>query len=178
MTDHRPKMYMLDDNHEPVAVDVADHESYAAWIKSMEGTRSVASTEVVDRIRHEAYHISTVFLGIDHSFGEGNIPVLFETMVFGGKHDGHQDRYTNYEAARAGHDRVVHMVRESCKRDRIRWHILNVVQAILATFVSLFVAVAVHTDKGPVWAIVVTWLGLVALYGTVIKPLWHRYFGD
>lgn len=30
------------------------------------------------------YIISTVFLGIDHSFGDGD-PLLFETMVFGGE---------------------------------------------------------------------------------------------
>lgn len=35
--------------------------------------------------------VSTVFLGIDHAFCEGK-PVLFETMIFGGKLDLFQER--------------------------------------------------------------------------------------
>jgi hypothetical protein len=40
----------------------------------------------------EGVRISTVFLGLDHSFGAGS-PVLFETLVFGGPLDGEMDRY-------------------------------------------------------------------------------------
>src|ERR1035437_632572 len=31
-------------------------------------------------------NISTIFLHIDHRFGDGS-PLLFETMIFGGEHD-------------------------------------------------------------------------------------------
>lgn len=47
-------------------------------------------------------HVSTVFLGIDHSWGNG-APILFETMVFGGVLDSYQRRYSTYEQAEAGH---------------------------------------------------------------------------
>jgi hypothetical protein len=47
-------------------------------------------------------HVSTVFLGIDHGFGEA-APVLFETMVFGGELDLFQDRYATWNEAVAGH---------------------------------------------------------------------------
>jgi hypothetical protein len=58
--------------------------------------------------------VSTVYLGVDHSFGNGP-PLLYETMVFGcGKHDKYQRRYSTQEEALAGHWETVAMV----KRDQ------------------------------------------------------------
>ena len=55
--------------------------------------------------------VSTVFLALDHSFMNDSEPVLFETMVFGGEHDQHQERCGgNADDARAMHKRVVDMV--------------------------------------------------------------------
>ena len=54
--------------------------------------------------------ISTVFLVIDHSFG-GGPPILFETMIFGGDHDGYQDRYATWEEAEEGHARALALVK-------------------------------------------------------------------
>ncbi len=56
--------------------------------------------------------VSTVFLGIDYDFTREGPPVLFETMVFNGAHDGYQERYCSEEEARAGHERIVRMVKE------------------------------------------------------------------
>ena len=53
--------------------------------------------------------VSTVFLGLDHSFGNGP-PLLFETMVFGGDHDQEQERYTTWEEAEDGHKRIMQRV--------------------------------------------------------------------
>ena len=48
-------------------------------------------------------HVSTVFLGTDHSWGNGT-PILFESMIFSQcELDGTQDRYHTYEAALTGH---------------------------------------------------------------------------
>jgi len=47
-----------------------------------------------------------VFLGLNHSFGEGP-PLLFETMVFGGALDQEQARYTTWEQAEAGHKQML-----------------------------------------------------------------------
>jgi hypothetical protein len=55
-------------------------------------------------------NVSTVFLAIDHSFN-GGTPVLFETMIFGGEHDGYQERYTSFEEAVKGHEVAVKLVR-------------------------------------------------------------------
>src|SRR5687767_6834588 len=53
--------------------------------------------------------VSTVHLVIDHGFG--GVPLIFETMIFGGDHDGFQDRYSTRQEAEAGHRRVVERLR-------------------------------------------------------------------
>lgn len=50
--------------------------------------------------------VSTVWLGLDHSFGYGP-PLIFETMVFGGPEDQYQERYSTVEEARIGHEATV-----------------------------------------------------------------------
>ncbi len=59
--------------------------------------------------------ISTVFLGVDYNFEETGQPILFETMVFGGKHDQYQERYTTVELAIAGHRRAKDLVKGNHK---------------------------------------------------------------
>jgi hypothetical protein len=49
-----------------------------------------------------AVRVSTVFLGLDHRWGDGP-PLLFETMVFGGPLNGNQERYSTWDAAAEGH---------------------------------------------------------------------------
>jgi len=51
--------------------------------------------------------VSTVFLVVDHSFGFGGRPMLFETMVFGGPYDQECERTSTIEEACAVHARVV-----------------------------------------------------------------------
>ena len=65
----------------------------------------------------EDVSVSTVFLYMDHSF-TGGTPLLFETMIFGGLHDGHQERYTNWECAERGHEEACKMVLEVISNDR------------------------------------------------------------
>jgi len=48
-----------------------------------------------------------------YSFGRGDTPVLFETMVFGGAHDCWQDRYCTWDEAAAGHTATVERVKKS-----------------------------------------------------------------
>ena len=54
--------------------------------------------------------VSTVFLGLDHQWGNGP-PLLFETMIFGGGMDGYQERYSTWDEAVEGHARVVDKVK-------------------------------------------------------------------
>lgn len=57
--------------------------------------------------------ISTVWLGLDHSYAENEPPLIFESMVFStflGRNRGNevaQDRYTTESEARAGHAALV-----------------------------------------------------------------------
>lgn len=52
---------------------------------------------------HKGVQTSTVFLGLDHSFVPNGKPVLFETMIFGGKYDQATCRYYTYDEAERGH---------------------------------------------------------------------------
>lgn len=54
--------------------------------------------------------VCTVWLGFDHSF-RGRVPVLFETVVFGGRMDQYHRRYGTEESAVAGHAKVLASVR-------------------------------------------------------------------
>lgn len=59
--------------------------------------------------------MSTVFLGIDHAFS-GGLPVLWETIVFGGPLDGEMDRYTSRADALAGHQVMCARVRAALEK--------------------------------------------------------------
>jgi hypothetical protein len=86
--------YVLDENRN--AVPCAD---LMVWAKAFEtADRRVARDEV------GPYSVSTVFLGIDHSFGEGP-PLIFETMVFGPPDGGEvdMDRCSTWAEAEAMH---------------------------------------------------------------------------
>lgn len=92
--------YILD-GHTPVPCD-----DILKWAECFgKADRHVAKDSVGD------VKISTVFLGLDHGFS-GGPPLFFETMIFGGKHDGYQDRYSTWDEAVAGHRRAVEMVKD------------------------------------------------------------------
>ena len=74
------------------------------WTRGFDMDRRVGEDTVRDQ------RVSTVWLGLNHSFGEGP-PLIFETMIFGGPHDEYQDRYSTEEDALAGHKRVVAALR-------------------------------------------------------------------
>lgn len=58
--------------------------------------------------------VSTVFLCMDHSYHEGiGKPILFETMIFGGLHDGSMWRYSTWDEAVIGHREAVEQVQAS-----------------------------------------------------------------
>jgi hypothetical protein len=81
-------------------VPVEDFLMWADWVQKNTHLR------IVRRDRWKDAFVSTVFLGLDHSFG-GKKHLWFETMVFGGPLDGEMDRYETWEEAEAGHDRIL-----------------------------------------------------------------------
>lgn len=60
-------------------IPVRSIRRWAAWFESS-GTQ-----RIVARDRCGEYEISTIFLGLNHSFSESSTPVLWETMVFRGQ---------------------------------------------------------------------------------------------
>lgn len=77
------------------------------WGERFETTRRHVGDTTVGDVR-----ISTVFLGLDHSWGGGR-PLIFETMIFGGAYDDYQERYSTWEEAERGHAQAVQKVAES-----------------------------------------------------------------
>lgn len=92
--------YILD-GHE--VVECGDLMKWAEWFETAD--RHVAKTIIGD------VKISTVFLGMSHSFGETGPPILFETMVFGGEYDEEMERYSTWDEAEAGHKKMVDLVK-------------------------------------------------------------------
>lgn len=90
------KNYILDENNVPVIEP--DLTTWFNWLATADKT--------VKKDNVGNAHVSTVFLGIDYSFGMGQ-PLLFETMVFGGDEDQFQFRYSTREKAIIGHDLAV-----------------------------------------------------------------------
>lgn len=95
--------YILDKDNKPLAVD--DVIEWSKWFGTAK--RHVAKDKIGD------VDISTVFLGINHRFlGDEGEPILFETMIFGGKHDQYQERYCTSDEAVKGHKKAVRLVKK------------------------------------------------------------------
>jgi hypothetical protein len=104
----RPSYYKFD----PVTKEVTpfendpldpDQTAVLQWAKEFgNADRRMAYTEIPDGM------VSTVFLGLDHAWGEGP-PLLFETLPFinGDGKDEYMRRYSTYAEAMAGHQEVV-----------------------------------------------------------------------
>lgn len=107
--------YILGPDHVPIPEP--DLMTWAGWFETAD--RRVARTELADG----AIEVSTVFLGLDHSFGSG-VRRLFETMVFyhhptdsRRSDDAPMERYPTWATAEAGHARIVEQVRAGLHRE-------------------------------------------------------------
>ena len=78
------------------------------WAKAFEDREQ----KIVRRTDVGNVLISTVWLGLDHRFGPGGPPLIFETLVFGGTLDQEQNRYSTEEEAIAGHQAMVERVKQ------------------------------------------------------------------
>lgn len=94
--------FVLDSAGNPV--EESDSLAWGLWFEKAE--RHVDRTEIGDVL------VSTVFLGLNHNWGDGP-PILYETMVFGGELDGEMRRYCTKDEASAGHQEVIALVKES-----------------------------------------------------------------
>lgn len=95
--------YLLDKDKKPYAVSL--EESFKVYD---DPDMKITQQNMVGDIK-----VSTVFLCMDHAWIGEPGPVLWETMIFGGEHDGYQERYTSHEDALAGHQRALNLVNSS-----------------------------------------------------------------
>lgn len=91
-----------------VAVPVS-MEEWVAWsmrqVKEHGGITSIVRQDHVGDVL-----VSTVFLGLNHAIG-GELPQVFETMIFGGEHHDYQQRYATWGEADLEHRRALRLVR-------------------------------------------------------------------
>lgn len=117
----RPHLYILDDKGEPVGLPCNDDYTtddlvLIRWGKFFEkiGLRRVARETVCAGV-----DVSTVFLGMDHGWGDGP-PVLWETMIFGDGHPLDQDMMRcsgSREQAEAMHRTMVEKVKRCALKE-------------------------------------------------------------
>lgn len=105
-------LYILDEQGAPVPCpDLLD---WGMWMQRADNPRRV-SEDFDEGDAGKQIRISTVFLGLDHNYGEGP-PVLWETVVFGGVLDGEMERYTSRQAALDGHQAMCLRVRATIEK--------------------------------------------------------------
>lgn len=96
-------------NAKLVGKEVVEISDIREWSRSFESSEN----RIVKQETIAGTKVSTVFLGVNHQYGEG--PNLwFETMTFRGEEGGElEDRYETFEQAEAGHAVVAQRVRET-----------------------------------------------------------------
>lgn len=108
---------MIQDHHYILLPDhtvkVVPLMEWATWFEStfsptgaVNNLRRVEETNINDEVR-----VSTVFIWLDYAFG--GPPLIFETMIFGGKNDLYQVRYSTWDEAVEGHKKAVALASKS-----------------------------------------------------------------
>ena len=75
-------------------------ERYAELSKDFDSYKRVLLHEIGES------KISTVWLGINYNFSGEGLPIIFETMIFGGSHDNDQWRWETEDEAKRQHVRI------------------------------------------------------------------------
>lgn len=94
--------YILDEDGKPQPEP--DLLKWAKWYETAD--RRLARTRL-DR----NHYVSTVFLGLDHSFAMDGPPILWETLGFSGHESLAMVRYATREQALAGHELMVEKIK-------------------------------------------------------------------
>lgn len=94
--------YVLDEQDKPIPIN--DLFKWATFMQI--SVKPINHTMVDNNII-----IITHFIGVDFDFKKKGKPILWQTMIFDGKHDQYQERYTSKEDALEGHKRAVKMVK-------------------------------------------------------------------
>ena len=88
-------------------IDYYNREGKEIDLDTWEKFLSDTNYKIIKQENVGKYWVSTVWLGLNHQYGEGE-PLIFETMVFKGKEsDLDCERYTTEEEAIKGHQKMV-----------------------------------------------------------------------
>ena len=79
------------------------------WAEWFEKGNRIVKQEKIGKVE-----ISTIFFGVDRGFRNGK-PILFETMIFGGKFNNDRDCYCSWNDALKGHEHMKRKVLEGRK---------------------------------------------------------------
>jgi hypothetical protein len=93
--------YILDQNKKAIEANIIEYAQFNSDANNWRVKKDIVGDTV----------ISTVFLGVNHSY-DGGRPLLFETMVFGGVHDEYMDRCSTWDEAIIQHSKVLNMVKD------------------------------------------------------------------
>lgn len=115
-----PLNYVLDDDGVPLPIAEEGLLEWAAWAFDPDPKVQMRRRRLAYTYIRKFVWVSTVFLAVDHGFSflPGSKPVLWETMIFGGLHDGYQNRYVSREDARLGHAAAVLLARSQPRKVR------------------------------------------------------------
>ena len=91
-------------------------ETLKAWVEEVARRDRIAAKTGVDPWRVDLTEIGeveilTVFLGLDHNYLRRGPPILFETMIFGGRLDHSRNRCATWDEAEAMHAEAIRLVR-------------------------------------------------------------------
>ena len=110
--------YLLDENGIPSRAPFIEIENgklnpeYAEYLGWLDSNRRLTSSYL------KGYLVSTVFLGLDHSFGD-SAPILWETMIFNNEGDSvYCERYGSQADALIGHKHAREVARWPRRRKR------------------------------------------------------------
>jgi hypothetical protein len=109
-----PFYYVLNAAGEPEQTD--DVTTWGLWFENVRNR--IVAQDRDERPGAPDVMVSTVFLGLDHNFGGGGPPVLWETMILGGPLDGYQRRYSSRAAALEGHAEACALMRKEVAREK------------------------------------------------------------
>lgn len=101
--------WILDENNNAIPATLME---WGEFLETPADRRRIGRDEI------DGLLISTVFLGLDHSF-DGSLDI-FETMVFSHEGSGNEiycDRYATWKEAEEGHKKAVQWVIDGCKED-------------------------------------------------------------
>lgn len=105
--------YILNEDHSIRKANDTPDDTNLAY-RDFEGNHKIVAQEHVG-----AAWVSTVFLGLDHSWVDTGPPIVFETMVF---RDGNGEecfRYSTWQEAMEGHGKVCRELNSGLTREEL-----------------------------------------------------------